>query len=53
MAATPKAAKKMKLDYNVDRGTYDDFVKACSRKGYAPNVIIERLMKKFIETGQM
>ncbi|MBT4540766.1 hypothetical protein HOC35_04585 [Candidatus Woesearchaeota archaeon] len=53
MAATPKAAKKMRLDYNVDRGIYDDFVKACSRKGYAPNVIIERLMKKFIETGQM
>ena len=53
MAATPKAAKKMRLDYNVDRGIYDDFVKACSRKGYAPNVIIERLMKKSIETGQM
>ncbi|MBT4825073.1 hypothetical protein HN695_07235 [Candidatus Woesearchaeota archaeon] len=53
MAATPKAAKKMRLDYNVDRGVYDDFVKACSRKGYAPNVVIERLMKKFIDTGQM
>ena len=53
MAATPKAAKKMRLDYNVDRGIYDDFVKACSRKGYAPNVVIERLMKRYIDTGQM
>ncbi len=53
MAATPKAAKKMKIDYNIDRGTYDAFVKACSNKGYSPNVMIERLMKRYIETGQM
>ena len=53
MAATPKGAKKMKIDYNIDRGIYDTFVKACSRIGYTPNVVVERLMKKFIDTGQM
>ena len=53
MAATPKATKKFKLDYNVDREIYDSFVKSCSHKGYTPNVVVERLMKKFIETGQM
>lgn len=53
MAATPKAPQKMKLDYNVDRGIYDVFVKACSQKGYAPQIVVERLMKKFSETGQM
>ena len=45
--------QKFRIDYNIDKQIYDDFVKACSRKGYAPNVIVERLMKKFIETGQM
>ena len=53
MAATPKAAKKMKLDYNVDRAIYDAFVKACAHTGYSPNVVIGRLMQKYIETGQM
>ncbi|MFH1849620.1 MAG: hypothetical protein ABH879_05525 [archaeon] len=53
MAATPKAPKKMKIDYNIDRGIYDGFVKACSHKGYTPNVVIERLMKRYTETGQM
>ena len=53
MAATPKAPKKMKIDYNIDRGLHDDFVKTCSRKGYAPNIIVERIMKKYAETGQM
>jgi len=48
-----KAAKKMRLDYNVDRDIYDKFVKACSHKGFAPNVIIERFMGKYIETGQI
>jgi len=53
MAGTPKAAKKMKIDYNIDRAVYDEFVKACTRKGYTPNVVVERLMKKYLETGQM
>lgn len=53
MAAALKAAKKMKIDYLVGRDVYDAYVKACSHKGYTPHVVIERLMKKFIETGQM
>ena len=53
MAAYPKGPQKMRLDYNVDRETYDIFVKECSQKGYAPQIIVERLMKKFSETGQM
>ena len=53
MAATPKAAKKMKIDYNIDRDIYDEFAKSCSHKGYTPNVVIERLMKRYVETGQM
>ena len=53
MAASLKAAKKMKLDYLVSREVYDTYVKACSRKGYTPHVVIERLLKKFVETGQM
>ena len=53
MAATPKKPQKVKIDYNISKQTYDEFVKACSRKGYAPNVVVERLMKKFNETGQM
>ncbi len=53
MAATAKKPQKVRLDYNIDKQTYDDFVKACSRKGYAPNVIVERLMKKYNDTGQM
>ncbi len=53
MAATPKKAQKVRIDYNIDKPTYDEFVKACVKKGYAPNVVVERLMKKFNETGQM
>ena len=53
MAATPPGAKKRKLDYNVDQAVYDEFAKACSRKGFAPQVVIERLMKRFTETGQL
>ena len=52
MAATPPGAQKMKVDYVIDRKTYDEFVKNCSRKGFAPQVIVEKLMKKFNETGQ-
>lgn len=53
MAATPPGAKKRKLDYNVDQGAYDDFMKACSRKGYAPQVILEQAMRKFAQNGQI
>lgn len=53
MASTPKGPQKMRMDYNIDRGTYDSFVKSCAKKGYAPQVVLERLMKKYNETGQM
>lgn len=52
MAATPKGPQKMRLDFNVDKQTYDDFMRACTRSGYSPNVLIERMMKKYNETGQ-
>ena len=53
MAATPKGPQRVKIDYQIDKHTYDDFVRACSRKGFAPNVIVEKMMKKYIETGQV
>ncbi len=53
MASTPKGPQKMKLDYTVDRKIYDDFIRTCGQKGYAPHIVVERLMKRYIETGQM
>jgi hypothetical protein len=53
MASTPPGAQKMKVDYTIDRKTYYDFVKSCSRKGFAPQVVVERLMAKFNQTGQI
>ena len=53
MAATAPGARKKKLDYNVDGAVFDDFMKACSRKGYAPQIILERAMKKFIQNSQI
>lgn len=53
MAATPKAARKMKIDYNIDKDIYDEFIKVTRHHGYTPNVVIERLMKKYNETGQI
>lgn len=53
MAATAKAPQVARLDVNIDKTTYDTFVRTCSKKGYAPKVIVERLMKKFNDTGQM
>ena len=52
MAATPKGPQKMKLDFNVDRTAYDNFIRACSHKGYAPQIVIEKLMLRFTDTGQ-
>lgn len=49
MAATPPGLRKRKIDYMVDQGTFDEFVKACSKKGFAPQVIIEQAMRKFIQ----
>ncbi len=53
MASTPPGAKKRKMDYMIDQATFDDFMKACSRKGFAPQVILEQAMKKFIVNGQI
>jgi hypothetical protein len=53
MAASLKATKKMKLDYVIDREVYDQFVRACSHKGFSQNVVIEKLMKTYTETGRM
>ncbi len=53
MASTPKGPQKMKVDYVVDRQVYDNFMRACGHKGYAPQIVIEKLMKKYIETGQI
>jgi hypothetical protein len=53
MAATPKGPQKARIDYNIDKPTYDQFVKSCAAKGFAPNIVVERLIKRFNETGQM
>lgn len=53
MASTPPGAKKKKIDYTVDQAAYEDFMKACSRKGFAPQVVIEQAMRKFTQTGQI
>ena len=53
MAATPPGARKRKLDYMVDQVVFDDFMKACSRKGFAPQIVLEQAMKKFVQSGQV
>ena len=47
------AGKKREMKYNIDQNTYDEFVKACSRKGFAPQVLIEQFMRKYVQTGQI
>ncbi len=51
MAAKPKAAQKIKLDYNIGKEIYDDFVRMTSKKGSAPVVVVERMMKKYVESS--
>ena len=54
MAATPKDPPKRRLDaFYIDKNTYDDFIRNCNKKGYAPQGVFEKLMRKFNETGQM
>jgi len=53
MAATPPDAQKRRLDYNVDRRIYDEFMKTCSNKGFAPQVVLEKFMVKFNQTKQI
>ena len=53
MAAKPPNPKKRRMEYNIDQDVYDNFVKACSRKGLAPQVLIEQFMKRYNQTGQI
>ena len=53
MAATPKGPQMSRLDVNIDKATYDTFVKTCAQRGFSSKVIIEKLVKKFNETGQI
>ncbi|MFA4952798.1 MAG: hypothetical protein WC584_01095 [Candidatus Pacearchaeota archaeon] len=53
MASYPPGPQKARIDYNIDRKVYDEFVKMCSRKGFAPQVIVEQAMKKFVQNGQI
>ena len=52
MAGKPKKAQKVDIKYAIDKQIYDEFVKMCSKKGFAAQIVVERLMKKYIETGQ-
>ncbi len=49
----PPGAKKRKMDYMIDQNTFDEFTKVCSRKGFAPQIILEQAMKKFVQNGQI
>jgi len=53
MAATPPGPRKRKMEYQVDQNTFDEFAKACSRKGFAPQVVLEQAMRKFSQTGKI
>lgn len=53
MASTPKGPAKIKMDYYFDREAYNVFIKKCGEKGYAPQIVLEKLMRRFAETGQM
>ena len=50
MAATPPGARKRKLDFMIDQAVFDNFMKMCSNKGFAPQVELELLMKKYINS---
>jgi len=53
MAASLKGPQKIKLEWYVDRESYNQFVKEASRKGWAAQVVLEKLMQKFSQTGQV
>ena len=53
MAATPPGPQKRRIEYDIARDIYDQFAKSCSHKGYAPQVVIEKMMTKFIQTGNI
>jgi hypothetical protein len=49
MAAQPKKPQTFKLEMYIDKDIYDDFVRTCVKTRYAPKVVVERLLKKYIE----
>ncbi len=53
MAATPPGARKRKMEYMIDQSVFDEFMKACSRKVFAPQVILEQAMKKFVQDSRI
>lgn len=53
MTAIHQAGKKREMRYSIDQGTYDEFVKICTRKGLAPQILIEQFMRKYNQTGQI
>ena len=53
MGTYPPDAQKREMKCNIDRKVYDDFAKMCSRKGFAMQVIVQKLMEKFNSTGQV
>lgn len=51
MGTYPPEAKKREMKANIDQKVYDDFAKLCSRKGFAMQVIIQKMMEKFLQSG--
>ena len=49
MAASLKAPQMRKLEVGIHAEVYDQFMRNCSKKGYAANVLIEKLMKEYNE----
>ncbi|MGE0792907.1 MAG: hypothetical protein AB7V77_01860 [Candidatus Woesearchaeota archaeon] len=53
MAASLKKQQKFEIKYAIDKQIYDEFVKACSKKGFAPGVVVEKFMEKYNQTGNI
>jgi len=53
MAASLKKQQKVEIKWGIDKETYDDFVRNCSKKGFAPGSVVEQFMKKYNQTGQI
>ncbi len=53
MGTYPPDAQKREMKCNIDRRVYDEFAKNCSRKGFAMQVVVQKLMEKFNSTGQI
>ena len=53
MGTYPPDAQKREMKCNIDRKVYDEFAKTCSRKGFAMQIVVQKLMEKFNQTGQI